>query len=972
MKESLSRSLAIPILWIATIACQSLTAQDPLNPGEFFEQHVRPILIENCLECHSAANEAAGGLMLDSKPNWELGGDSGDAIVPGHPDMSLLIKAIRYDDPDLQMPPDGKLPDQSIQVLKMWIETGAFDPRAEVTIGKPKQTGLKVEEAHLHWSYRPIDRNTSVPPTTEVMSSTPVDAFIDAALIERNLIAVNAANRTQLIRRLSFDLTGLPPTPSHITEFVQDDQPRAIDRLVERLMASPRFGETFARRWMDVSRFAESITLRGFVLPQAWRYRDYLVEAFNDDRPVDRMIVEQIAGDLLESRDIRERSKQLVATSFLALGNTNLEEQDKTQLEMDYIDEQLEVLGRAFLGQTLGCARCHDHKFDPIPTRDYYALAGIFRNTVAMEHSNVSAWIERPLPVEDEQEAEFASIKTKVENLTKQIASIKKRKEPAASAQASKDGKSFTPTDANGYVVDNLDAKFVGQWTYSSSVARFVGESYLHDQNSGKGEKTATFEPKDLPPGTYRVRISYSASDNRAANTKVVVFSAGGEETHRINQQQKPPIDDLWYELGTYRFEANGQAFVIISNEDTDGHVIADAIQFLSATDEPNRGLAKGQTIAQEVPGVDSAVTGNTASDENAKQAADLRDLEKQLTQLRDRLEERPTFLTIVEKTPATDIPIHIRGNVHSLGPVVPRGVLTALTLPDAPQPLFDEKSSGRLELARWIANEQNPLTARVYANRVWHWLVGQGIVPSTSNFGTTGDTPSHPQLLDWLASELIRSGWSTKHLVRCIVTSDAYQRAVAEPDVGAPESDPNNRYLWRANLRRLTAEELRDAMLVAAGELDGEIAGSGIKKNVKEDYNYTHQGTRRSLYHPVFRNSLPELFEVFDFADSSVSIGERSRSTVAPQALAMMNAPWIQARAVSLADQLIQSCSTAEMVTDEAFKRCIGRSPSVDEALRSIRFLNLNRNAAAQLDRDRVQQLVHSLFGSLDFRYLE
>ena len=575
---TLSR-IRIVLFLVSAMSCAHLlnaqdsdeTAQPPsAEQVEFFEARVRPLLIEHCLECHSAETEASGGLLLDSGPNWRRGGDSGAAIVPGDARASSLMRVIEYDDPDLQMPPDGKLPDAAITVLRAWIDMGAPDPRSEVS-EKPSSTkALRVEDAQQHWAYRAVVR-PEVPTTAS--SRNAIDAFVDARLQAAGVEATASISRAEWLRRLSFDLHGLPPTPEMMAEYEADERADADARLVDRMLSSPRFGETFARHWMDVARYAESITLRGFVLPEAWRYRDYLIEAFNDDRPFDQMIVEQVAGDLLTAANDRERTRQLVATGFLALGNTNLEEQDKTQLEMDYIDEQLEVLGRAFLGQTIGCARCHDHKFDPIPTRDYYALAGIFRNTVAMEHDNVSKWIEEPLPVETELAAKFDAIAKEVKSVSRKVAELKKKKNGADPA------KSVDIAKLDGIVVDDVDAKLIGEWLDGTTVGGFVSDRYLHDGNKGKGEKTATFEPKSLPPGEYRVRMSYTAGPNRASNAKVVVFSANGERTFFINQQSAPE-DGIWSSLGTFRFEKDGQAFVIVSNAEADGHVVVDAIQF--------------------------------------------------------------------------------------------------------------------------------------------------------------------------------------------------------------------------------------------------------------------------------------------------------------------------------------------------------------------------------------------------------
>ena len=962
-------------LWIAGWCCYALGftalgftalgfAQGPPATGsglseasqiDFFEAQVRPLLIKHCLECHATDTEASGGLLLDSRPNWQRGGDSGDAIVPRDPAASLVMRAVLYDDPDLQMPPDGKLPDGTIVALQRWIEMGAADPRNEVSVKPSNTRALSVADAQQHWAYRPVVRPQLPADTT---SATVVDGFIDAKLKDAGLTAAPRVTRAQWLRRMTFDLHGLPPDPKLMEEFEADSGADAEVRMVDRLLDSPRFGETIARHWMDVVRFAESVTLRGFVLPEAWRYRDYLIEAFNDDRPFDQMIVEQVAGDLLTAEDLRERTRQLVATSFLTFGNTNLEEQDKSQLEMDYIDEQLEVLGRAFLAQTIGCARCHDHKFDPVPTRDYYALAGIFRNTVAMDHDNVSKWVEQPLPIESEQAAAFERMSADVKQLTLKIAAIKKKEASAIDPKKSVDIATLA-----GVVVDDVDAKLIGGWVDGAGVSGFVNERYLHDGNQDKGEKSATFEPKSLPPGQYRVRMSYTAASNRASNARVVVFSADGEQTHRVNQQQSPE-DGIWITLGTYRFEKDGQAFVIVSNNDSDGHVVIDAIQFLPLGPES---LAK---IVSEkaVDAKPAATKADVVADGN-----EVKKLEKELARLKGMLELRPSFMTVRELTPANDIRIHIRGNVHSLGEVVPRGFLTALGVDTNSSLAFDERASGRLPLARWLSDPRNPLTARVYANRVWSWLLGQGLVTTTSNFGTTGAEPSHPELLDWLADELMRSGWSTKHLVRCIVFSDVYRRSLVEPSADSVNRDPHNQLLGRGNLRRISIESLRDGMLQASGELDGAVGGSLLKSGVKEDYNYSHQTTRRSLYHPVFRNALPELFEAFDFADTSVSIGERARSTVAPQALLMMHHPWVVARASATAKLIEREFSSPELAVEHLHRVCFGRSPTQAEMAKCVAFLvagqEVDRNT---LDSKRLTALVQSLFASLDFRYLE
>src|SRR5262245_43013038 len=358
---------------------------------EFFEKKIRPVLAEQCQKCHSAEAEKAkklkGGLFLDSRDGVLKGGESGPAVVPGEPKKSRLIRALHHDG-DTRMPPKGKLPDAVIADFEKWVTLGAPDPRT--ASGGRQAIGMSIEEGRKFWAYRQV----AVTSTPKVDAATDIDRFIIAKLDEKGLKPAAKAGRATLARRVHYDLTGLPPKPEEVDAFVADKDPKAFERLVDRLLQSPQFGERWGRHWLDVARFGESLTLRGFILKEAWRYRDYVIDSFNNDVPFDRFIREQIAGDLLPASTLEDRRRQLIASTFLTLGNTNLEEQDKVQLRMDVVDEQLDVIAKGFLGQTVTCARCHDHKFDPIPTADYYAMAGILRNAKAMEHANVSKWIE--------------------------------------------------------------------------------------------------------------------------------------------------------------------------------------------------------------------------------------------------------------------------------------------------------------------------------------------------------------------------------------------------------------------------------------------------------------------------------------------------------------------------------------------------------------------------------------------------
>ncbi len=527
------------------LSLNSSRAQEASSTA-FFETHIRPVLVEKCYECHSVETEINGGLALDSRPGWQRGGDSGVAIKPGDAQAGVLIKALEYTDSELKMPPDGQLPRDTIEKFKAWIAAGAVDPRDTEPVGKPKQVGLPVERAGEHWSYRPVAEPT-VPARVDGFDPTnSIDAFLDAKLAEQGIELSAPATDRAILRRLTFDLHGLPPNEDQLASYESDTSLDKYERAVDRLLASPRFGERMARHWMDVARYAESVTLRGFVLPQAWRYRDYLISSFNSDRPIDLFIREQIAGDLMQDDDQAQRTQQLVATSFLAMGNTNLEEQDKEQLEMDYIDEQLEVIGRVFMGQTLGCARCHDHKFDPIPTRDYYALAGIFRSA--------RPWNTRMFQVDRAFRCRFRPSKRQVRIAGKaaRFDQGRRNEDRKSHRQTTASGKkgSVPATALAGIVIDDIDAQKVGQWKDSSTIGPFVGSGYVHDLNAGDSAKSITFEPKKLKPGNYSVRFAYTASANRTTKATIRVFSADGEKVLTINQQEPPTVDDLWVSLG--------------------------------------------------------------------------------------------------------------------------------------------------------------------------------------------------------------------------------------------------------------------------------------------------------------------------------------------------------------------------------------------------------------------------------------
>jgi hypothetical protein len=951
MSPSLTNRLA-PAL-VAFAAGLSLAGAADVAGFEFFEKKVRPILVERCYACHGEEKQK-GGLRLDHRAGALHGGDSGPVLVPGEPEKSLLARALSWDDPKLQMPPRNRLPDAEIAVLTDWIRRGAPDPR-EVTTAAANPMA-----AGPHWAYQPLQAASPPAVRDQAWPANDLDRFILARLEAKGLRPVGDADQATLARRLFFALTGLPPAPEDIDQFVHDDRPEALAALVDSLLASPHFGERWGRHWLDIVRFGESVTLRGFIFPEAWRYRDYVIDAFNEDRPYDQFLREQIAGDLLPASSLAERQRQVIATTFLALGNTNFEEQDKQQLEMDFIDEQLDTLGKAFLAQTIGCARCHDHKFDPIPARDYYALAGILRNATAIEHANVSKWVELPLPLEPDEEARVNAHETEVKRLTAAVATAKDR---LAKLQTAGD-QPTTPNvlavaDLPGIVVDSAQAGRVGEWQLSQHTGRFIGDGYLHDQNRDKGRKTLTFHPALPASGRYEVRFAFSHDGSRATNVPVTILHADGETTVLVNQRERPPIDGRFVSLGQFRFERGNQGSVLVSNEGTGNFVTADAIQFL-----PPPGTFGGENVAT----TDAAPEPGVSAGEQAALAAartELAQLEAQLKTRRAAAVKRPMVMGIRENPTVGDIPIHIRGSVHNLGALAPRGFLQIAS--HGAVPVIPENESGRQQLADWLASPDNPLTARVLVNRVWHWLFGAGLVRSPDNFGTTGDAPSHPELLDHLAAEFIADGWSVKQLLRRMVLSRTYGLSTAD-DAAALAADPENRLLWRMNRRRLEAENVRDAILSASGRLDLTTGGSTVPTGLSSDYDVRYTGLRRSVYVPVLRNSLPELFEVFDFADPSMVVGARHTSTVAPQALFLLNHPFVMEEARHTAERLLREAGAN--ATDQIqllYRLTLGRPPTEAELQLATHFL-----AYAETEpTEALAQLAQALFASLDFRHV-
>jgi hypothetical protein len=967
---SILRTLQVLIVFIS-VGPLYAADREPL-PGEldFFESRIRPILVNHCYKCHSeSSKQAKGGLRLDSRESVIKGGDSGTAVIPGHVNESLIIQAVAYDGGFYDMPPSGKLSEIQISDLKKWVQSGAADPRKSV--GDTQMTGSKSSStaAKNHWAFQKV-KTPEIPKV--IQNQWPLDAidhFILAKLEEKQLKPAPVAQRQAWLRRVWFDLVGLPPTSDAIARFMNDksSELQARTKVVDELLAQPQFGERWGRHWLDVARFAESSGGgRTLLFKDAWRYRDYVINAFNADMPYNQFLKEQIAGDILPSKTESDKIRQLTATGFLVLGPTNYEEQDKYQLRMDIVDEQIDTIGRTTMGMTIGCARCHDHKFDPIPTRDYYAIAGIFRSTRTLQNDtdNVAHWIDQPLPPDSitkqaiaNHEKSVNELQSKIKSIRSQILKLDSRTSQLASAGV------INPDILPGIVIDDAKAKPFGNWKSSIYGGNYLGVGAVYDTKNQDRPATLTFDPDFPKSGLYEVRLAYVPHSNRATNTAIRILHADGEELKHVNQQAKPPIEGRFLSLGTFRFEAGGAGFVMVSNEGSNGTVSVDAVWFVP----PEETSISHQNIAKNDQG--TALLKELRSQ--------LSTLEKQLVRLKKQAPERPFAMTVRDHENAQDSPIHIRGNSKTLGPKVPRGGLSVVT--EVPfETIKPETSSGRPGFAEWLTDNRHPLTARVMVNRVWLWTFGDGLVRTADNFGTTGQLPTHPELLDHLASRFMENGWSVKHLIRDIVLSQTYAMSDDMSD-DAELKDPENQLLSRFSRRRLDAESLRDAMLAAAGVIDQQVGGPNIQGATSIDsndngaaaveYGYQFKDFRRSAYTPAFRNKRLELFEAFDFADINQAIGRREQSTVATQALFLMNHPFVREMAQRTAKRLLFSPFDDNRARLDQITRWILSRPAT-EAEADILLPSL-KSASSQTDLEKAwTNIAHALFASVEFRY--
>ncbi|MDB4798726.1 PSD1 and planctomycete cytochrome C domain-containing protein [Verrucomicrobia bacterium] len=884
----------------------------------FFENEIRPILHEFCLECHSS--ETKGGLRLDSRIGIEAGGDSGAAIVKGDPKASLLIEAIRYGNRDLQMPPKNPLPEDKIAKLEKWITMGAPDPRNEATEIAAKPRGMSIKEGRRFWSFQPVTR-PPVPALESPFIHTPIDAFIQQNLKENQLSSAPPANKQTLIRRVTQNLTGLPPTEAEITSFLSDSSPQAFENVVERLLDSPHYGVRWARHWLDVARYADSNGLdENIGFGHAWRYRDYVVESFNADKPYDQFLIEQIAGDLVPNAN----RETITGTCFLQLGPKVMAEPDIEKLNLDVIDEQLDTLGKTFMGMTLGCVRCHDHKFDPIKQTDYYSLAAIFKGTKTFGGENMGAikfWYEHSIATEKDKER-IKKADEQLKKLNAAASSFKNRK--LAKIQS----------DARAHAADYLVActKF-DLSTPLTEVATFAASFNLHARILHHCRRHLEFR-RDDPFFTDWHR-----------------FKADGQIA-QLRQHYHDVFTESETALATARKDNNKITSLSDKRLETARAALYDKAGFLA------------------VPNVDSFALDEDSLAEHYRLLNIARAFESTAP-------DPPALMGVGEGEITKTMPMFIRGDHKRPGKKVTRGFPKVMHW-NAKAPALSENSSGRLELAKWMADPRHPLTARVMVNRLWTWHFGQGLVSSTENFGVMGDKPSNPQLLDWLADYFVTSGWSIKAMHRIILRSSTWQMASQHPNEASySKMDPENRLHWKQNLRRLEAEQIRDSILAVSGRLDHQLGGKTLPlrnrqfvfNHTSEDHT-TYDSLRRALYLPIIRNNLYPLFEQFDFPDPTMPTGTRHETVIAPQALVMLNDPLILDSAQAMARNILRQYATPDERIRAVYLQTLGRLPRSIESERDTRLL---KALSTRTTEEQTWMLYcQSLFASNGFVYVK
>jgi hypothetical protein len=837
-------ALAILLATAGTALCS--------EPADFFETRVRPILAKNCYACHTDAK--MGGLQLDTREHALKGGKSGAVIVPGDPAKSRLALAVSYNDAKLKMPPSGKLPDADVEALSTWIKDGAVWPDTSKVL--PTQY-IITKEQRAYWAYQPVANPQPPTPRTAKWAQSEIDRFILAKLEAKNLKPAPAADRRTLIRRAYFDLIGLPPSIEEVNAFVADRSPDAFAKIVDHLLSSPQYGERWGRYWLDIARYSDDKLnpTQDEPYPNAFRYRDWVIQAFNDDMPYDKFVMAQIAGDKMADPE-----KYQAGLGFYALSP-------------EFQDDRVDATTRGFLALTAACATCHDHKYDPIPTKDYYSIFGIFNNTRLDEapvapKDTVDAWRAQKKKVD----AKEKELKDFIESQGQQLAEILAADTVDYMLAVSGD------IQPSSEAYEKLDQPTLTRWkTYLTN--RKIDHPFLDGWHAAKTGADRRREAEKFQELLIATNAEKKAVDDRNH------VKLGNDPSRRDLSQanlDSLPRDKfvLWREI----FSEDRTGGILVYKE-------KDLPRYLSGPWKTHF-----ETLTRESEAMKKALP-----------------------------PQYPFLQVIKDSERQREQHVWLRGNRDSEGELAPPRFLAILS-PAEPK-VFD-KGKERLELAQAIASPENPLTARVIVNRVWQHHFGAGIVRSASNFGQLGDRPSHPELLDYLASRFVKEGWSIKKLHREIMLTSVYaESAQASPAVET--ADPENRLLSHASRRRLDAESIRDEILFASGNIDLTAGGKPAQLDVDNH--------RRTVYGFISRRKLNPYLSLFDYPVPNATNEARNQTNVPVQRLFFMNSPFVLAESKTL---------TKEATTIESlYERLFQRPPTPQEKKLAQQFLEQSGN---------------------------
>lgn len=905
---------------------------------DFFESKIRPVLVANCYECHSveAANRGKqkGGLLLDTKDGIRIGGDTGPAVVPGQVSESLLLKALRQE--DLEMPPKGKLSDEVIADFERWIETGAVDPREHAST-ELKSTTI---DASDHWAFKAPKKPDLPTVHDSKWARSGIDRFILHQLETQKLTPVSPASPSALVRRLHFNVLGLPPTPDQADKFLKaaaENHDSAVANLVDELLDSPHYGERWGRHWLDVARYAEdqAHTFGVKKRENAHQYRDWVIRMFNEDLPFDEFIKFQLAGDLMEGQP-EDRFRQFSGLGFLGLGAQYYKNSDKAQAEADELDDTIDTLTRGFMGLTVSCARCHDHKFDPIPTTDYYALAGIF---------NGRRYTEIPLVPEDAVKAYNGEQQVINELESSHKSSLK------------------------------VMGKELGRQQLNQ-VSRYLQEGWRMNALKSRGVPISHedfAEKMGLHPHFAR-RFGDLLEKSRQGDLLKRLPELEGWHQVEVNFHEKPTLETLQVPEEIIVLADQFQLLVNQVEEAFSQIEIEKAEEFAKARNEEDRlnkvmgkmekdqqRLLKNIWYDGHAPFYASENdVHNSFLNQEQKKVSDLKKAE--FEELRKKATPRYPAAHAIQGG-GEAMQVYIRGNPASKGEWVARGTLELLD--DQPRPtdpeLAKKHSYNRLDLAQDISSPENPLTARVIVNRVWQWHFGKGLVASSSNFGLLGDRPTHPELLDWLTVNFMENGWSLKWLHREILNSATYQLS-SEGHAGNEKVDGDNLSRWRFDRRRLDVEAWRDALLAISGKLDPAMGGP--------TFDLKTNNTRRTVYASISRHQLDGMLRIFDFPDANVSAASRTETTVPQQQLFVLNSDFIIEQARAFAKQVTGKHDDLSGQVKFAYRLAFGRLPSEDELKLAEAYLGTEKEKDDKLSR--WEQYCQALLASNELMYLD